>query len=159
MKCNRVVTSKNWKNEWPVSFFRANGRVVYGWAGLDFWEGPDRRMPWTLFQSDAEACQLGSFSNVALIKRNLENKDIIDTGNGESVFVGPVFRQWLRIRYFKIQRVKHGRVAGGSARDDPWGWASSCLCVRRLWFFYVFGCPDDENRKSLWIFLCKRVAA
>jgi len=66
-----------------------------------------------------EAYQLGSSSNVARIKQSLENKDIIDTGNCESVFVDPVFREWLRIRYFKIQRVQHGRVAGGSALDDP----------------------------------------
>ena len=66
-----------------------------------------------------EAYQLGSSSNVARIKQSLENKGIIETGSHVSTFADPVFREWLRIRYFKIQRVQHGRVAGGSALDDP----------------------------------------
>lgn len=44
--------------------------------------------------------QLGSSSNVARIKQSLENKEILDTGSYDSVFVDPVFREWLRIRYF-----------------------------------------------------------
>jgi len=44
--------------------------------------------------------QLGSSSNVARIKHSLENKEIIYTGNIETVFTDPVFREWLRRRYF-----------------------------------------------------------
>ena len=44
--------------------------------------------------------QLGSTSNVARIKLSLEKKEIIHTGNMESVFTDPIFRQWLRRSYF-----------------------------------------------------------
>lgn len=44
--------------------------------------------------------QLGSSSNVAKIKQNLEAKEIIYTGHMESVFTDPIFRLWLRKTYF-----------------------------------------------------------
>jgi len=55
-----------------------------------------------------EAYQLGSSSNVARIKQSLANKEIIDTGSHDTVFVDPVFREWLRIRYFKNQVDREG---------------------------------------------------
>ena len=47
--------------------------------------------------------QMGSTSNVARIKRSLENKEIKYTGNIETVFTDPIFREWLRRRYFGKQ--------------------------------------------------------
>ncbi|MCK5068139.1 MAG: hypothetical protein KAR16_11890 [Bacteroidales bacterium] len=44
--------------------------------------------------------QLGSTSNIARIKQSLEKKEMIDTGNRETVFTDPIFREWLRRRYF-----------------------------------------------------------
>ena len=44
--------------------------------------------------------QLGSTSNVARIKLSLEKKEIIETGNMDTVFNDPIFREWLRRRYF-----------------------------------------------------------
>ena len=44
--------------------------------------------------------QLGSTSNIARIKLSLERKEIINTGNIDSVFNDPIFREWLRRRYF-----------------------------------------------------------
>ena len=44
--------------------------------------------------------QLGSTSNVARIKHSLEKKNIIYTVNMNSVFSDPIFREWLRKRYF-----------------------------------------------------------
>ena len=49
-----------------------------------------------------KAYQLGSSGNVARIKQSLEKKEIINTGSHDIVFVDPVFRKWLQIRYFKI---------------------------------------------------------
>ncbi|RLD65065.1 MAG: hypothetical protein DRJ29_05805 [Bacteroidetes bacterium] len=64
-----------------------------------------------------KAYQLGSSSNVARIKQSLENMDIIDTGSHDAgkhdtVFVDPVFRKWMKIRYFKIDSVplSHGKT-------------------------------------------------
>jgi hypothetical protein len=47
-----------------------------------------------------EKYQLGSTSNVARIKLSLERKEIIDTGNMDTVFTDPIFREWLRRCYF-----------------------------------------------------------
>ena len=44
--------------------------------------------------------QLGSTSNIARIKLSLEKKEIIGTGNRDSIFIDPIFREWLRRRYF-----------------------------------------------------------
>jgi hypothetical protein len=44
--------------------------------------------------------QLGSTSNIAKIKISLERKEIINTGRLETVFTDPIFREWLRRRYF-----------------------------------------------------------
>ncbi len=44
--------------------------------------------------------QLGSTSNIARIKQSLERKEIINTENMETVFTDPIFREWLRKRYF-----------------------------------------------------------
>ncbi|MCK5691491.1 MAG: hypothetical protein KAI08_01540 [Bacteroidales bacterium] len=44
--------------------------------------------------------QLGSTSNIAKIKTSLERKEIINTGRMETVFADPIFREWLRRRYF-----------------------------------------------------------
>jgi len=56
--------------------------------------------------------QLGSSSNVARIKQSLEKKGIIDTGTlgattYDTVFIDPVFREWLKIRYFNFDSVPH----------------------------------------------------
>jgi hypothetical protein len=47
-----------------------------------------------------EAYHLGSSSNVDRIRQSLANKGIIDTGGHMPSFVDPVYREWLRIRYF-----------------------------------------------------------
>ena len=47
-----------------------------------------------------EAYHLGSSSNVSKIKINLENKEIIQSGDMGIGFTDPVFREWLRRRYF-----------------------------------------------------------
>ena len=44
--------------------------------------------------------QLGSTSNIARIKQSFERKEMISTGNMESVFTDPIFREWLRCHYF-----------------------------------------------------------
>jgi hypothetical protein len=44
--------------------------------------------------------QLGSSSNIARIKISLERKEIINIGNSETVFIDPIFREWLRRHYF-----------------------------------------------------------
>lgn len=56
--------------------------------------------------------QLGSSSNVARIKHSLENKGIIAprnnaTGRHAIFFCDPVFREWLKSRYFKIDQVSY----------------------------------------------------
>jgi hypothetical protein len=40
--------------------------------------------------------QLGTTSNIARIKQSLERKEIISTGDMETVFTDPIFREWLR---------------------------------------------------------------
>ncbi len=62
-----------------------------------------------------KAYQLGSSGNVVRIKQSLEKKEIIDkgnhdTGSHETIFVDPVFREWLRIRYFKTNSVPQDQV-------------------------------------------------
>lgn len=60
-----------------------------------------------------KAYQLGSSSNVARIKKGLEKKEIIFTSKPgrhsaeeyDTVFIDPVFREWLKIRYFKVDPV------------------------------------------------------
>lgn len=47
--------------------------------------------------------QLGSTSNIARIKASLGKKEMILKGRVEIVFTDPIFREWLRRRYF----VKH----------------------------------------------------
>ena len=44
--------------------------------------------------------QLGSTSNIARIKQSLARKEIISTGNMNSVFTDPIFREWLRRHCF-----------------------------------------------------------
>ena len=44
--------------------------------------------------------QLGATGNIARIKLSLEKKEMIDTGNRDNVFTDPIFREWLRRRYF-----------------------------------------------------------
>jgi len=44
--------------------------------------------------------ELGSTSNVVRIKTSLEKKEIIQIGRSETVFTDPIFREWLRNRYF-----------------------------------------------------------
>ncbi len=44
--------------------------------------------------------QLGSTSNIARIKQSLEKREIIGTRNRDSIFIDPIFREWLRRRYF-----------------------------------------------------------
>jgi hypothetical protein len=44
--------------------------------------------------------QLGSTSNIARIKQSLEKREVIGTGNRDNIFVDPIFREWLRRRYF-----------------------------------------------------------
>ena len=44
--------------------------------------------------------KLGSTSNVARIKKSLEKKEIIQIGRLETVFTDPIFREWLRRRYY-----------------------------------------------------------
>jgi len=44
--------------------------------------------------------QLGSSSNIARIKTSLERKEVIHFVNGETVFMDPIFREWLRRRHF-----------------------------------------------------------
>lgn len=48
-----------------------------------------------------EEYQLGSTSNIARIKQSLERKEFIHTGNRETVFTDPIFREWLRRYYFE----------------------------------------------------------
>ncbi len=48
--------------------------------------------------------QLGSTSNVAKITNSLGKKEIIQTGRMENVFTDPIFREWLRRRYFTDSR-------------------------------------------------------
>ena len=50
-----------------------------------------------------EKFQLGSTSNIARIKLSFERKEIINTGSRDSVFIDPIFREWLRRRYFSRQ--------------------------------------------------------
>jgi hypothetical protein len=54
-----------------------------------------------------KAYQLGSSGNVNRIKQSLEKKGIIVTAYHDTVFVDPVFREWLKYRYFKIDSVPH----------------------------------------------------
>jgi uncharacterized protein len=58
-------------------------------------------------EATLEAYQLGSSSHVARIKKCLGNKEIIDSGSHDTFFVDPVFREWLKIRYFKTDSVLH----------------------------------------------------
>ena len=56
--------------------------------------------------------QLGSSSNIARIKQSLEKKEIIFiykryAGSPIIVFIDPIFREWLKIRYFKIDTEAH----------------------------------------------------
>ena len=44
--------------------------------------------------------QLGSTGNIARIRLSLEKKEMINTGNRDNVFTDPIFREWLRRRYF-----------------------------------------------------------
>lgn len=55
----------------------------------------------TLFsRSVREKYQLGSTGNVARIKSSLENKEIIKLKRQEIAFSDPIFREWLRRRFF-----------------------------------------------------------
>jgi len=47
-----------------------------------------------------EKFQLGTTSNIARIKISLEKKEIIYTWNRNTVFIDPIFREWLRRHYF-----------------------------------------------------------
>ena len=49
--------------------------------------------------------QLGSTSNIARIKTSLEKKEIIQTVRTETLFTDPIFRDWLRKRYFDKSRM------------------------------------------------------
>jgi hypothetical protein len=85
---------------------------------LSFLKALVEERPKLCSEATLEAYQLGSSSNVARIKQSLENKEIIDIGSYDSIFVDPVFREWLRIRYFKTHSVTRCRAAGGIARDN-----------------------------------------
>lgn len=65
-----------------------------------------------------EAYQLGTSSNVDRIKKSLVNKEILNTGWQDTEFVDPVFREWLRIRYFKSDQAMHPGMYGRSAREE-----------------------------------------
>jgi len=51
-------------------------------------------------QAIRDKYQLGSSSNVVRIKLSLERKEIIHSGRRGVTFVDPIFREWLRVRYF-----------------------------------------------------------
>lgn len=51
-------------------------------------------------ESVREKYQLGSTSNIVRLKSSLENKGIIQCRRTEITFSDPVFREWLRRRYF-----------------------------------------------------------
>ena len=44
--------------------------------------------------------QLGSTSNIVRLKQSLEKREIIGTGSMDIIFIDPIFREWLRRRYF-----------------------------------------------------------
>lgn len=52
------------------------------------------------YKATRDKYQLGSTSNITRIKQSLERKEIINTGNMETVFTDPIFREWLRRCYF-----------------------------------------------------------
>jgi hypothetical protein len=70
------------------------------------------------------AYQLGTSSNVARIKKSLVNKGIIDTGRHDTDFVDPVFREWLKIRYFKTGPVMHSSLKDKSFGKESRQWSS-----------------------------------
>ncbi|MGC9354083.1 MAG: AAA family ATPase [Mariniphaga sp.] len=45
---------------------------------------------------------LGTSANVLKIKKTLENKEIIDIRGSEITVLDPMYKSWLRIRYFKM---------------------------------------------------------
>jgi len=45
---------------------------------------------------------MGTSGNVNRIKKSLIEKDILDTGDSHLVFQDPIYRYWLRHRYFRI---------------------------------------------------------
>ncbi|MDF1575686.1 MAG: hypothetical protein P1P86_10910 [Bacteroidales bacterium] len=58
-------------------------------------------------QKTMKAYQLGSSGHVSRIKQSLESKEIIDTGGHTTVFADPLFREWLKNRYFKSGSLLH----------------------------------------------------
>jgi hypothetical protein len=64
------------------------------------------------------AYQLGTSSNVARLKKSLVNKDILDTTRHDTDFVDPVFREWLKIRYFKTDPVMHSSLNDKSFGEE-----------------------------------------
>lgn len=54
-------------------------------------------------RSTRDAYQLGTTSNVAKITTSLEKKDIIQIEKSRIVLTDPIFREWLRRRYFAGQ--------------------------------------------------------
>jgi len=51
-------------------------------------------------KSTRDEYQLGSSSNIARIKLSLEEKGILNEGNMDNAYIDPIFREWLRRRYF-----------------------------------------------------------
>jgi uncharacterized protein len=46
---------------------------------------------------------MGTSANVVKIKKTLENKEIIDIRGSEITLLDPMYKSWLKTRYFKLK--------------------------------------------------------
>lgn len=50
-----------------------------------------------------EAYNLGTSANVNRTKNSLENKEIIDLSRNDITLLHPMYKSWLKSRYFRIK--------------------------------------------------------
>ena len=50
-----------------------------------------------------EAYNLGTSANVNRTKNSLENKEIIDLSRNDITLLDPMYKSWLKSRYFRIK--------------------------------------------------------
>ena len=51
-----------------------------------------------------EEYNLGTSGNVVKLKKTLVNKEIIDIRNNEFFLLDPIYKSWLKTRYFKLKK-------------------------------------------------------
>jgi len=99
--CTPAIVEKSLNNlilHFDYSFYKITERLTQ--KQLNFLEALVEGNKQLYSKCTRDKYQLGSTSNVVKISTSLEKKEIIQKGSTEIALTNPIFREWLRRRYF-----------------------------------------------------------